>query len=164
MPSALYPSFNGSPPSPEASKNRKKGVIPYSPLDDFAAQALSESIRGPKNIGKRKLRASGGPRLSENVSSNRSWPLLNIPGPSWGPPMSRDYPRGPPDVNPEPSRSNPGAIPKLSKGTLHQSQATITSQQPPVSSHQPAVTSLRSPNSNFPRSKKRGRRQAAEGP
>ena len=55
-------------------KNFKKGVEPYSPLDDLAAQASSESVRGPKNMGKRKLRASDGPKTWENVGSERHLP------------------------------------------------------------------------------------------
>ena len=70
---------------PNAMQNHDPGVGPYSPVDDFTAQAPSESVRGPKFIGKRKLRAyesnkiigkrklraSEGPKVVENVSSER---------------------------------------------------------------------------------------------
>ena len=52
----------------------KKGVAPYSPLDDLAAQASSESVRGPKSMGKHKLKLTEGPKTWENVGSERHLP------------------------------------------------------------------------------------------
>ena len=55
-------------------KNSKKELLPYSPLDDLAAQASSESVRGPKIIGKHKLKWTQGPKTWENVGSERHLP------------------------------------------------------------------------------------------
>ena len=91
-------------------KNRKKGVVLNSPLDDLAAQASSESVRGPKSMGKHKLKWTQGPKTWENVGSERHLPAktssrdskssgklsgLGTHGPSWhllGPSWSSQRP------------------------------------------------------------------------
>ena len=149
MPNALYPSFNGSPPGPESLNGHKNGVELNSPLGDFAAQASSEIARGPKSIGKRKLRASDGPKTLENVSSNHSWPLPRPPRVlPWLPGLSQ----GPPDAIPEPSRAFP-APSRASPGVLRQPPACLvpsTNKEWQASSRQLAAPSLQSPSTGVP--------------
>ena len=113
-------------------------------LDDFAAQAPSESVRGPQSIGKRKLRASGGAQTLENVSSNRSCPPLPIPGPSQGPPMAPGAISRSSRRHPGALQNPPGALTRLPRGSPPAScmpcgKPAITSQQQPACGHQPAV-------------------------
>ena len=120
-------------------------------MDDFAAQAPCESVRRPQSMGKRKLRASEGPQVWENVSSNRSWPPLNLPGPSRGPRMapgaiSRSS-RGHLGALLEHSRGSPETLPGTSASLLlalcHQQrrngELAVASRPPAASSHQPAA-------------------------
>ena len=81
--SVLYPSFNGSPPSPEALKKLKKEVKLNFAMGDFAAQASSESVRGPRNIGKRKSKWTGAPKALENICPNGPWAAQHVPWVSW---------------------------------------------------------------------------------
>ena len=67
----LVPSLKVPALGPKPPKIPKGGVVLNSALGGFTAQAPSESVRGPKFIGKRKLRASDGPKVLENVSSER---------------------------------------------------------------------------------------------
>ena len=52
-------------------KTHQQRVVPHSPVDDFTAQASSESVQGPRFIGKRKLWTPYGPKALENVCSER---------------------------------------------------------------------------------------------
>ena len=139
---------------PNSIKSPGVGVILNSALNDFAAQAYGESVRGLKNIGKRKLRASDGPKTFENVSSN---------GPCPAHPMGLTG-------NPGTCSGHPGAIPETSQALQKFSWDSkpfpeqVTSQQSQSSSDQPAATSHRKQASDVPGSKKGVRRQVAEGP
>ena len=78
----LVPSLKVPALGPEPPKYHKFARLLNSPLGDLAAQACSESVRGPQSMGKRKLRASDGPKVLENVSSNHSWAAQHLPWPS----------------------------------------------------------------------------------
>ena len=83
-----------------------------------ASQMLTrqrESIRRPKNMGRRRLRASDGFKTIENIGSDRSWPPLPPQGPPKFLPWLLGLSRDPPDASLEPSQSTPRALPKLRK-------------------------------------------------
>ena len=70
----IAPPFRFPAQGSNTMKNPKKVEEPYSPLDDLAAQASSESVRGPKSMGKHKLKWTQGPKTWENVGSERHLP------------------------------------------------------------------------------------------
>ena len=61
-------------PTPRQKSDKKptRGGRSKLALGDFAAQAYGESVQGPRNIRKHKLRAHSGPQTLENISSNET--------------------------------------------------------------------------------------------
>ena len=153
-----YPPSHGSHPRarPKRPQKHVKKLEPYSPLNDFTAKASSESVRGPQNIGKRKLRVSDGPKTLENVGSNHSWAAQHLP---WA---SRAI-LAPARALPKPSQRPPRSLQRPSWDSKCFPEQ-VTSQQSQSSSDQPGATSDRKQASDIQGPKKRGRRQEAEGP
>ena len=126
---------------------------------------------GPKNIGKRKLRASsayqdllkGLQELWGALGMLSRCSLKSLPGDSWAilSPARASW------TTPETSHGSPRDMPELSPnlpGASRRSPELVTNQQPPNSNRQPAVTSLQRPVSDVLGSKEGVRRQEAEGP